>query len=71
MQHLDGVLAPQLGRIRDSLSLAARAAPGGKDGDVVGAELAASVGAMANLSKGFKVAVASEVEARFFQVGTV
>ena len=50
--------------------LAAASALGGgeDDNDAAAAELATSVGAIANVSKGFKPAVSSEVEARFFQV---
>lgn len=77
VQLLDGVLGPQMRRIAETLQAAAAAAggvgaelggKGGKDNDTAGAELAAGVGAMANVSKGFRVAVAAEVEARFFQV---
>lgn len=73
-RHLDGVLGPQMRRIADNLQAAAAGAAGGgasgdgKDADTIATELAVSVGAMANVSKGFKPAVASEVEARFFQV---
>lgn len=84
VQLLDGVLGPQMRRIAETLQAVAAAAaavaggvgvgaePGGgkdsKDNDTAGAELAAGVGAMANVSKGFKAVVAAEVEARFFQV---
>lgn len=81
VQLLDGVLGPQIRRIAENLQRAAAAAAGAgggaglvvegeKDGDdAIAAELAAGVGAMANVSKGFKPVVAAEVEARFFQVG--
>lgn len=62
------MLAPQLRKIADSLQAAAVAAASGKDNDAAGAEMAVGIGAMANVSKGFKPVVASEVEARFFQV---
>lgn len=75
---LDGVLGPQMRRIAENLQRAAAAGAGGGAGlvgegekggdDAIGAELAAGVGAMANVSKGFKPVVAAEVEARFFQV---
>lgn len=69
MQHLDGVLGPQLRRVADNLRIAGLSTDG-KDADSAAAELAASVGAMANLSKGFRFLVATEVEARFFQART-
>lgn len=77
VRHLDGVLGPRMKRISDILQAAAAAAVaadggagavGGKDNDSVATELAISVGAMANVSKGFKPVVASEVEAMFIQV---
>lgn len=80
VQLLDGVLGPQMRRIAEALQATAAAAAvaggvgaelggkGGTDNDTAGAELAAGVGAMANVSKGFKAVVAAEVEARFFQV---
>lgn len=69
VQHLEGVLAPQMARIADNLRAAAANGNGSVgDGDAMAAEMAASVGAMANVSKGFKMGVSSEVEARFFQV---
>ncbi|CAM9754219.1 unnamed protein product, partial [Ectocarpus sp. 13 AM-2016] len=78
VQLLDGVLGPQMRRIAENLQRAAAAAgAGGGAGlvgegenggdDAIGAELAAGVGAMANVSKGFKPVVSAEVEARFFQ----
>ncbi|CAM9258508.1 unnamed protein product [Laminaria digitata] len=79
-QHLDAVLGPQMRRIAENLQAAAGAgvgvggvgagAGGGrgdKDDDAAATELAAAIGAMANVSKGFKAVVAAEVEARFFQ----
>lgn len=54
-------------RIADGLQAAA--ASGASENEGAAAELAAGVGAMANVSKGFKPAGASEVEAWFFQVG--
>lgn len=58
-------------RIADTLAAQATMAHGADDNDALGSELATSVGAMANVSKGFKPELASEVEARFFQVGFV
>ncbi|CAM9694586.1 unnamed protein product, partial [Hapterophycus canaliculatus] len=67
VQLLDGVLGPQMRRIGENLRAAAAAAEGSEGVDAAGAEVAAGVGAMANVSKGFKAVVAAEVEARFFQ----
>lgn len=79
VQLLDGVLGPQMRRIADNLRAAGAAVPttaaaavggGGNEGvDAAGTEVAAGIGAMANVSKGFNAVVAAEVEARFFQVG--
>ena len=80
VQHLDAVLGPQMRRIAENLQAAAGGAGGAgagprlgvgagdKDDDATAMELAAAIGAMANVSKGFKAVVAAEVEARFFQV---
>lgn len=62
------MLAPRLRKIADTLQAVSVSSASGKDNDAAGAEMAISVGAMANVSKGFKPVVASEVEARFFQV---
>lgn len=70
VRYLDGVLAAQLQKIADNLRAASAVSASGKDSDneAMGTKMAACVGAMANVSKGFKPVVAPEVEPRFFQV---